>query len=54
MFGDYYGRMLNKVEATIGKGKEVLREGKPLLLAAVEAGKEAYEREKAQRTESSG
>ena len=54
MLGDYYGRALNKVEATIGRGKEVLREGKPLLLAAVEAGKEAYEREKAQKTGSGG
>jgi hypothetical protein len=37
------------VGVTLDKGKELIREGKPLLLAAIEAGKEAYEREKEQR-----
>jgi gas vesicle protein len=52
VLGGYSARILNKVEATLDKGREVIREGKPLLLAAIEAGKEAYEREKEQRTES--
>ena len=47
--GDYSSRVLNKVGATLDRGKEVIREGRPLLLAAIEAGKEAYEKEKEQR-----
>ncbi len=51
--GSYSSRVLNKVEATLDRGKELIREGRPLLLEAIEAGKEAYEREKEQRTGSS-
>ncbi len=43
-------QVLSKVGVTLDKGKELIQEGKPLLLAAIEAGKEAYEKEKALRT----
>ncbi len=42
-------QVLDKVGVTLDKGRELIREGMPCLLAAIEAGKEAYEREKAQR-----
>ena len=50
VLGSCSSRVLNKVEATLDRGKELIREGRPLLLEAIEAGKEAYEREKEQRT----
>lgn len=53
VLGSCSSRVLNKVEATLDRGKELIREGRPLLLEAIEAGKEAYEREKEQRTGSS-
>lgn len=49
MLSAYSAQVLNKVGATLEKGKGVIQEGKPLLLAAIEAGKEAYEREKEER-----
>ncbi len=52
MLGFYSSRVLNKVGVTLDKGKGLIREGRPLLLTAIEAGKEAYEREKEQRTQS--
>lgn len=49
VLGSYSAQVLNKVGVTLDKGKELIREGRPLLLAAIEAGKEAYEKEKEQR-----
>ena len=46
----YSSQVLNKVGVAFDKGKGLIREGMPVLLEAIEAGKEAYEREKAQRT----
>jgi hypothetical protein len=48
--GSYSAQVLEKVGVTLDRGKELIREGRPLLLTAIEAGKEAYEREKEQRT----
>jgi gas vesicle protein len=44
-----YGQVTRKLGATVEKGRGLMREGGPLLAAAVEAGREAYEREKAHR-----
>ncbi len=46
VLGDYSTRILDK-------GKEAIREGMPLLSAAIEAGREAYEREKNEKIGSS-
>ena len=54
VLGAYSAQVLDKVGMTLGKGKELIRERKPLLLAAIEAGKEAYEREKELRMTGSG
>jgi gas vesicle protein len=47
--GSCYGRVLGMMGATLSKGKELVKEQKPLLAAAVEAGKAAYEKEKAEK-----
>jgi gas vesicle protein len=52
LLGSCSTQLLNKLGVTLDRGKELIREGRPLLLEAIEAGKEAYEREKEQRTES--
>ena len=47
--GYYYGRVLGVVGATLDKGKELMRDHKPLLAAAIEAGRAAYEKERAEK-----
>jgi len=47
--GYYYERMRGLMGTTLDKGKEIIKERKPLLAAALEAGRTAYEREKAQK-----
>jgi gas vesicle protein len=42
-----YTTAVDKAEVALEKGKEIVREKKPLLMSAVEAGMEAYEKEKA-------
>jgi gas vesicle protein len=44
-----YGRVSGMMGATLSKGKELVREQKPLLAAAIEAGRAAYEKEKAEK-----
>jgi gas vesicle protein len=44
-----YTQVAEKVGATLDKGKEIVKEGTPLLTAAIEAGKEAYARAKEER-----
>jgi gas vesicle protein len=46
----YYKQVRDKVEEAVSRGTELVSESKPLLTAAIEAGKEAYEREKERRT----
>ena len=43
---EYAEQMKGKVTSTVGKGKGILEEKKTLVTAAVQAGKEAYEKEK--------
>ena len=43
---EYAGKVKGEVTSTVGKGKEILEEKKSLVTAAVEAGKEAYQKEK--------
>jgi gas vesicle protein len=50
VLGSYSAQVVEKVGVALHRGKELIREGRPLLLEAIEAGKEAYEREKEQRT----
>jgi len=38
--------MRDKVEEAVSRGTDLVSESRPLLTAAIEAGKEAYEREK--------
>ena len=45
----YYGQTREKVESAVGRGKDLVTDTKPLLNAAIEAGKAAYEKEKEQR-----
>ena len=42
----YYDQVRERMDDVVGKGKDLVLEKKPLLTAAIEAGKEAYEREK--------
>lgn len=42
---DYVEQAKEKVTSTIGKGKEIFEEKKSALTVAIEAGKEAYEKE---------
>lgn len=42
---DYVEHAKEKVVSTVGKGKEVFEEKKSAIAAALEAGKEAYEKE---------
>ncbi len=42
----YYSQAHNKVSAVAVTGRELVKEGTPLFMAAIEAGKEAYERER--------
>jgi gas vesicle protein len=46
----YYGQTREKVESAVERGKDFVSEKRPLLNAAFEAGKTAYEKEKEQRT----
>jgi len=41
-----YKQMRDKVEEAVTRGTDLVSESRPLLTAAIEAGKEAYEREK--------
>lgn len=43
---DYYEQVSGGISSTIGKGKDFLQEKKSVIATAVEAGKEAYEKEK--------
>lgn len=43
---DYAGQIKDKVTSTVDHGKELLEEKKSLVSTAIEAGKEAYEKEK--------
>lgn len=43
---DYIGRVKEKVTTTAQHGKEFVEEKKSLLATAIEAGKEAYQKEK--------
>jgi len=47
--GIYYDQVREKMDDMVGKGKDLVLEKKPLLSAAIEAGKEAYEKEKERR-----
>ena len=47
--GIYYDQVREKVDDVVIKGKDLVLEKKPLLTAAIEAGKEAYEKEKEKR-----
>ncbi|MGD0230825.1 MAG: YtxH domain-containing protein [Syntrophorhabdales bacterium] len=47
-----YAQVVEKMGATFNKGKGLIREGRPLLTTAIEAGKDAYERERTQRVRS--
>ena len=42
----YYDQVREKMDDVVIKGKDLVLEKKPLLTAAIEAGKEAYEKEK--------
>ncbi|OPY68914.1 MAG: YtxH-like protein [Syntrophorhabdaceae bacterium PtaU1.Bin034] len=44
--GVYYRQAREKMGATVDRGRELMKESGPLLTAAIEAGREAYEREK--------
>lgn len=44
-----YTQVMDLVGSTFDKGKDMVREGRPLLEAAIEAGREAYEKERTQR-----
>jgi len=46
----YFTQVRERVGDAVGKGKDLLIESRPLISAAFEAGKEAYEREKEKRT----
>jgi gas vesicle protein len=43
--GDYLNQAKEKVTSTVDKGKSFVDEKKSLIAAAIEAGKEAYEKE---------
>ena len=43
--GDYLSQAKEKVTSTVDKGKSFVDEKKSLIAAAIEAGKEAYEKE---------
>ena len=44
--GDYVDQVKDRVSSTVGKGKDFFQEKKSIITTAVEAGKEAYEKEK--------
>lgn len=44
---DYFDQAKDKVSSTVGRGRDFLDEKRSLIQSAVEAGKEAYQREKA-------
>jgi gas vesicle protein len=44
--GERGAQVKDKVVSTVGKGKDLFREKKAVLAKAIEAGKEAYEKEK--------
>lgn len=46
LLSSYYSAASERMGTAAGKGMEVMKEGKPLFMAAIEAGREAYEREK--------
>lgn len=48
----YYGQARGKITEAVSRGTDIISESGPLLTAAIEAGKEAYEREKARRSRS--
>lgn len=48
---DYIGRVKEKVTTTAQHGKEFVEEKKSLLATAIEAGKEAYQKEKEKHSE---
>ena len=43
---EYYKQVRDKVEEAVSRGTGLVSESRPLLTAAIEAGKEAYQREK--------
>ena len=47
---DYIDHAKEKVSSTVGRGRDFLDEKRSLIHSAVEAGKEAYQREKAKGT----
>jgi gas vesicle protein len=48
--GSYYNQVREKVGEAVARGTDLVSESGPLLSAAFDAGKEAYEREKAKKT----
>jgi len=50
----YYDQVREKVDDVVSKGKDLVHERKPLLTAVIEAGKEAYEKEKEKRIKEQG
>ncbi len=46
--GSAYGRLLGMMGATLDRGRDLVREQKPLLAAAIDAGRAAYEKEKSE------
>ncbi len=49
--GSYYGHVKETMDTAVSKGKEIVLEKKPLLTAAIEAGKQAYVEEKKKEVE---
>ena len=47
--GSCYGRVLGLMGATLSRGRELVEGRKPLLAAAIEAGRAAYEKEKTEK-----
>jgi len=47
-----YVEAKEELDKVLDKGKDLVRDGGPLLTAAIEAGKEAYEKERQRRMES--
>ncbi len=45
----YYGQVRERVGHAVDRGKDLATEKKPILTAAIQAGKEAYEKEKERR-----
>jgi gas vesicle protein len=45
-FSSYYATAFEKIGNAADSGKGLMKQGKPLFMSAIEAGKEAYEKER--------